>query len=342
MSNKKEALYYNPLENNAVQCLLCPHNCVLEDGYKGVCQVRKNLGGKLYALSYGIVSAINIDPVEKKPLYHFNPGKHILSVGGFGCNMRCMYCQNHAISQVCDVDLPKDKTYTPESIIEIHQRTKNSCGIAFTYNEITVNYEFVLETAKLATQHQIPVVLVTNGFINKEPLLELLPYVSALNIDLKAFNDDFYRKYTGGSILPVLETILTAHAAKKHVEITFLAINGLNDRPAEFNLMVEWIKENLGAQVPLHISKYFPNYKLTNVATPESTLITLLGIATQKLNYIYLGNIDSSEHSKTRCTNCYSVLVERTGYEIRLVELNTMGECNNCKTHANFIFSELH
>ena len=339
MNNLKEALFYNQLENNTVQCLLCPHNCNLEDGYRGVCQVRKNIGGKLYALSYGLVSALNFDPIEKKPLYHFNPGKQILSIGGFGCNLRCIYCQNHSISQVCDIELPNDKIYAPENIIALHQRSNNSCGIAFTYNEATVNYEFMLETAKLAYQYQIPVVLVTNGYINRDPLQELLPYISAFNIDLKAFNDDFYRRYTGGNILPVLETIQTIHTAQKHLEITFLAINEINDKPAEFNLMIDWLQHTLGTNIPIHISKYFPQYKLANEPTPDNVLINLYDIASQKLDYVYLGNINSINHSKTRCKNCYSVLVERIEYTTRLIELNAEGECNNCGTKANVIFS---
>jgi pyruvate formate lyase activating enzyme len=340
MTDKKEALFYDILDNQIVRCNLCPHNCHLEPGYRGVCQVRKNVEGKLYANSYGLVSALRFDPVEKKPLYHYNPGKQILSVGGYGCNLRCIFCQNHTISQVCDVDLPKEKIYKPEDIISLYQRSNNACGIAFTYNEPVVNFEFVLETAILATQHNIPMVLVTNGYINTAAFEAILPHIAALNIDLKAFSDDFYRKYTGGGILPVLETLNLAVKAGKHVEITFLAISGLNDRLSEFNLMINWIAETLGKSVPFHISKYFPNYKLTNEPTSDDVLMQFYDIACKKLDFVYLGNVNEPEFSKTRCPNCYATLVERQGYKICLHELDAEGNCNNCGTDVNFVLHQ--
>ncbi len=338
MTDKKEALCYERLSDLQVRCNLCPHGCVLEPGYQGVCQVRKNIDGTLIANSYGLVSAIRFDPVEKKPLYHFNPGKQILSVGGFGCNLRCIYCQNHTISQVFDVDLPQDKIYSSENILSLFHRSNNSCGIAFTYNEPLVNFEFVLESAKEAFENNIPVVLVTNGYITPKAFEMLLPYLSALNIDLKAFADDFYRKYTGGSILPVLETIQSSIREKKHVEITLLAISGLNDRLSEFNLMINWIAENLGKSVPFHISKYFPNYKLSNEPTSDDVLVQFYEIAQKKLDFVYLGNFNNPEYSKTRCPSCYATLVERTGYHTRLVSLDAEGNCSNCGANANFKF----
>ncbi len=333
----KEALFYEKTGNGTLRCDLCPHYCSLQPGYRGICQVRKNIDGILFSTSYGIVSSARFDPVEKKPFYHFYPGKEIFSVGGFGCNLHCVFCQNHNISQVCDVDLPKDNLFTPEEIIKQSQKNQNSCAIAFTYNEPTVNFEFVAETAKAAKLRQIPVALITNGFINKEPLEYILQYIDALNIDLKAFSEDFYRKYTGGGTLPVLETIKTAKEQNKHVEITFLVISGLNDKLSEFNLMVNWIADNIGKNTPFHISRYYPAYKLKTEATQIDILTQLYEIAIKKLDFVYIGNIQNPEYLKTRCPNCYTVLVEREGYNSKISSLTTEGTCSNCARNVNFV-----
>ncbi len=338
MNLKQEALHYIKLENQKVQCKLCPHECIIDNGSNGFCRVRDNHDGVLYAASYGIVSGINNDPIEKKPLYHFHPGKPILSVGGYGCNFRCPFCQNHSISQMATNDFPNLGEYTPEQIIELYKIGKNSCGIAFTYNEPTVNYEFVFQTSILAHQNDIPVVLVTNGFINPEPFNELTPYLKAMNIDLKAFSDDFYRKQTGGSISPVLQTIKTAFQKKIHLELTFLVIPTLNDKTSEFRLMLEWIASNLSVDVPLHISRYFPRYRLALPPTPEETLHEFYNIATQTLSYVYLGNVALPEYSKTQCTKCYATLIERNGYYTKLAHITSEGNCYFCGTSANVIF----
>lgn len=334
---KKEALFYEKNSDGTVKCNLCPHHCSIKPNCCGVCRVRKNIDGILYSTSYGLTCSVRFDPVEKKPLYHYYPGKEILSVGGFGCNLHCVFCQNYHISQIDDLESTVCDTITPAELAKLYKKERNSCGFSFTYNEPTVNYEFIYETAKEACLQQIPVALVTNGFINQEPLKKLLPYVNALNVDVKSFSDEFYRKQTGGRLLPVLETIKTAKAQNKHIEITFLAINGLNDSPSELNNMVNWIAENVGKDTPFHISRYFPNYKLKTAPTPKNVLIQLYEIASKRLDFVYLGNVSDSEYLKTKCPSCHAVLVERNGYHSKVTGLTDRGICAKCGYSANFV-----
>ncbi|HON18611.1 MAG TPA: AmmeMemoRadiSam system radical SAM enzyme [Salinivirgaceae bacterium] len=337
MSNNHQALFYSKIDNQRVQCHLCPHQCIINEGNSGFCRVRDNINGTLYAVSYGRISGLNSDPVEKKPLFHFHPGQQILSVGGYGCNFRCPFCQNHSISQMAVNDFPEQISYSPQQIIDLYYLEKNSCGIAFTYNEPIVNFEFVYDTAQLAFEQKIPFVLVTNGFINPAPFAQLLPFVSAMNIDLKAFADDFYRKYTGGRVAPILETIKTAYQNKIHIELTLLVIPTLNDKLGEFKLMVEWISNNLGVDVPLHLTRYFPRFKLALQPTPMETLTEMYSLAKDKLNHVYLGNVNLNEYQKTQCPNCYSTLVERNGYQIKLGNITAEGDCFFCGASSNII-----
>ncbi|MEA3328914.1 MAG: AmmeMemoRadiSam system radical SAM enzyme [Candidatus Omnitrophota bacterium] len=282
----KEALYYQKLEQGKVCCLLCPRKCVIASGKYGFCRVRKNIDGKLFSENYGRVSSIALDPIEKKPLYHFHPGKSILSLGTKGCNLSCLFCQNWQISQADDVDT------RPISLEEIINQAKkvNSFGIAYTYNEPLTWYEFILQSARFAGKKGLKNVLVTNGFINQEPLKELIPYIDALNIDLKSIDDNFYVKYCGGTLKPVLETIKTA-SRFAHLELTNLIIPTLNDSRENFIKLRDWIFENLGPGVPLHFSGYFPCYKMDIPPTPLKTLEMAREIALEKLRYVYLGNV---------------------------------------------------
>ncbi len=281
----KEALYYERL-NEKVKCLLCPQNCIIGEGRAGFCKVRKNKEGKLYSLIYGQTTSVALDPVEKKPLYHFHPGEFILSLGTKGCNLACDFCQNWSISQDANC---VTESITPEEVIKKAKETK-SFGIAYTYNEPFIWYEFVLDTAKLAHKEGLKNCLVTNGFINKRPLEEILPFIDAMNIDLKSMDDSFYKKYCKGRVEPVLEAIKLA-AKSTHVEITNLIIPGLNDSDDNFIELVDWIVENLGKETPLHFSRYFPCYKVNIPPTPVETLERAYKIAKPKLKYVYLGNI---------------------------------------------------
>ena len=281
-----EALYYEKLDSKRVQCHLCPYNCVISDGGRGACGVRINRSGTLYTEVYNKTTGIAFDPIEKKPLYHYHPGESILSIGTKGCNLHCEFCQNWHISQ--EIDIPTQEI-TSGQVIE-KARSRGSFGIAYTYNEPFIWYEFVFETARLAKKNGLENVLVTNGYVNMDPLEGILPYVDAMNIDLKSFDNDFYSKVCKGSLKPVLDVIKRSHRSC-HIELTNLIIPTLNDSEETIGKMVDWICENLGRDVPLHFSRYFPCYRISLPPTPVETLKRAEKIAKAKLKYVYLGNI---------------------------------------------------
>ena len=264
----QEASYYEKLPDNYVRCLLCPHHCRIKDGSVGICRVRSNHGGVLYSDNYATACCIRFDPIEKKPLYHFYPGSMILSVGTVGCNFRCKFCQNWEISQTCVKDYPYLKEVSSDRIIAQAGERSDNAGIAYTYNEPTVWFEYMLEIAKKAKAKGMHNVSVTNGFIDPEPLSELLDYVDAFNVDLKAFTEDFYHKLASASLEPVKDTIKSISKAGKHLELTHLIVPGHNDNPADFEEMLKWIAGETGGDTPLHLSKYFPDYQLTSQFNP--------------------------------------------------------------------------
>ena len=281
----KESRYYEKSPGDRVHCHLCPYECRIPSGGKGACGVRKNIDGILYSLVYGKTTGMALDPVEKKPLYRFHPGEYILSLGTRGCNLHCEFCQNWHVSQ--ETDGPMDNV-TSEEVVE-RAKELRSFGIAYTYNEPFIWYEFVLDTAKLARQNGLKNVLVTNGFVNRDPLEEMLPYIDAMNIDLKAFDEDFYVKVCKGRLKPVLDVIkISAKAC--HVELTNLIIPTLNDSEDSVRKMVDWIYSNLGTEIPLHLSRYFPCYNMDLPPTPIETLKRAERIAKEKLKYVYIGN----------------------------------------------------
>lgn len=282
----KEALYYHKLSDNKVQCVLCPQNCLITSGNFGFCGARKNIEGRLFSLIYNRTTGVALDPVEKKPLYHFHPGEYILSLGTKGCNFACPFCQNWHISQNREA-MVQEITST-EAV-----RQALSCGsfgLAYTYNEPFIWFEFVLETAVLARENGLCNVLVTNGYVNPEPLEELLPYIDAMNIDIKSIREDFYKKICHAKLSPVLATARRAKQSA-HIEITNLVIPELNDREEDFADLVDWIHDNLGPDTPLHFSRYFPAYKMRLPPTPQDTLEKAYNIAVKKLKRVYLGNV---------------------------------------------------
>lgn len=282
----KHADYYEALDGEAVRCLLCPHNCEIKAGCAGICGVRRNEGGVLYAESNGRVTSLALDPIEKKPLYRFFPGSMILSLGGYGCNFRCGFCQNHEIS----MKRAEYREMTPEALaaLSLELEENGNIGVAYTYNEPLIAYEFVRDSAvKIRGQNQKNV-LVTNGFICAEPLNALLPVIDAMNIDLKSFSPDFY-KQIGGSLEPVKKTIETA-AKACHVEVTTLVIPGKNDSPEEIESLASWLS-GVSPEIPLHLSRFFPRYKMTELAhTPLETMLALEKISKKHLKYVFLGN----------------------------------------------------
>lgn len=326
----KEAKYYKKLDGEKVQCLLCPKECIIKEGKRGFCRARENREGKLYSRIFAQATSVAMDPIEKKPLYHFYPGTMILSLGTNGCNFACPYCQNWEISQT-EV---ATRTITSEEAVAT-AKGRGSIGIAYTYSEPLIWYEYVLETAKLAHERGLKNVLVTNGFISEEPFQELLPYIDAINIDVKAMKDSFYKEMCKAELEPVLRT---AEIAKKKVlvEITNLVIPTLNDREDDFNLLINWVANSLGADTPLHFSRYSPHYKMKIEPTPISTLEKAVNIAREKLRYVYLGNVGGEEANSTRCYNCGKTVILRTGYGVAAVELED-GKCKYCKAKINVV-----
>jgi len=274
---------------NFAVCNLCPHHCHLKEGASGICRARKCVEGKVVSSSYGNLSALALDPIEKKPLYHFHKGSQILSVGSFGCNLKCPFCQNHEISMGTSTH---DNYYAPDDIVDLALKLKHECGnigVAFTYNEPLISYEYVLDTARLLKQADLCTVLVTNGTICEEPFLTLLPYIDALNIDLKAFSPHFYRKIKG-DFDTVLNNIRLAHEFS-HVEITTLVIDGVNDSDEDMERECQFLC-SIDKEMPLHLSRCFPRYRWSHIRiTPYETLERLLGIAQKYLHHVYLGNV---------------------------------------------------
>jgi pyruvate formate lyase activating enzyme len=324
-----EAMYYETVRGG-VRCLLCPYYCLIHAGKTGICKVRHNVQGKLMAETWGHLSAVNVDPIEKKPLYHYNPGKTILSLGSVGCNMKCPCCQNWQISQSPESVPAFDTVYDPTDIIRMALSHKDNIGVAYTYNEPTIWFEYMIDIARLVHAEGLSNVMVSNGYINEEPLHDLLTCIDAFNIDLKGFSADFYRKFTGATLFPVLRTLKQIIKAGKHLEVTFLVIPTLNDDLGEFNEMVSWIAEELGDKTVLHLSRYHPAYKLGIEATTSADLENLYVIARKKLCYVYVGNIQLKDYQDTHCSNCGKGVILRVGYQVNRCALTDQGVCKYC------------
>lgn len=303
---KKEALFYKT-EGNKVRCLLCPHNCLIPDGNTGICGVRYNEGNTLYTKNYSVISAIARDPIEKKPLYNFYPGSNILSLGTYGCNLNCVFCQNWSISQ----KFAEGQFLNPDSLVSLIKR-HGGIGIAYTYNEPTIWYEFIKDSAPLVKAAGYKNVLVTNGFINIEPLSRLIPYIDAFNVDIKGFNEDFYKNSCGGMLKSVLSTISFIYK-KAHIELTHLVVTGLNDDIDSFSNMVDYISR-ISKKIPLHISRYHPDHNYSAPPTSIELLNKFYDIASKKLDFVYLGNISDITKNSTFCPQCGKVIIERNGY----------------------------
>jgi pyruvate formate lyase activating enzyme len=335
----KKALYSTILEAGKVRCDLCPHNCVIAEDKSGICLTRQNINGELIALNYCRPVSIAIDPIEKKPLYHFLPGSQIFSTGPNGCNFKCRFCQNWEISQKI---IPSRKV-TPQSLVEAAVSAK-SIGIAYTYSEPYIWFETIMETGPLFKSRGLKNVLVTNGFMEHAPLMDLLGFIDAMNIDIKSIRPGFYEKLCNAKLKPVLTTCETA---KKmcHIEITNLIIPGENDSVDDIRGLTDYIAANLGKDTPLHFSRYFPRYKMTSSATEEKTLLRAWEIAREKLDYVYVGNIETADKSNTNCPSCGKILVQRNGYNIKITPtadpLTTEKtlSCPSCGFKTNIVLS---
>ena len=329
----KEAMLHEKLSDNRVRCDLCAHRCVIADGKMGICQVRDNRGGTLYTLVYGWTIAQHVDPVEKKPLFHFYPGTTTYSIATPGCNFRCRWCMNWEISQ-----MPRErhlimieKEASPEQIVAAAKRA--SCrSIAYTYTEPTIFLEYAYDTARLAHKAGLANIYVTNGYMTEEMLETFQPYLDAANVDLKAFRDETYKKYVGARLQPVLDSLKRMKARGIWLEVTTLVIPGINDDPIELWDAAQFVAHELGADTPWHISRFFPAYEMTDVpATPLEALNRAKEIGLEAgLRYIYVGNVPGEEN--TSCHSCGRLLIRRSGYWILENHVQPDGRCPDCAT----------
>jgi len=326
----KEAIYYKKLGNNLVQCELCPHKCIIRNGDRGICKVRENRKGVLYSLVYGKLCSASAEHIEKKPLYHFLPGSKALSIATAGCNLSCKHCQNWEISQAKPEDITS-LSFTPKDVIK--NAIENNCkSIAYTFTEPSIWPEFLLDIAKLARKAKIKNTTVTNGFINPEPLNELCKWIEGSNIDLKSIDESFYERICGARLSPVLESIKIMQEKGVWIELTNLLIPGLNDSYEEINKLVDWVRKELGKDVPLHFSAFYPCYKLLSLPpTSFETLKKSRNIALAKgLHYVYTGNIQDEEGNNTYCPECKSLLIKRRYFDVLENRLKK-GKCPKCK-----------
>lgn len=324
MSGAHEALQYRTIEGGRVRCDLCPHRCVVAEGATGTCGVRANRGGKLWADAYGRTVTAAVDPIEKKPLYHFMPGSVILSIGPNGCTFRCDNCQNWHISK----ERAPTRYLSPEELVDLAGRD-GSIGVAFTYTEPLLWFEYIRDAAPLLRAKGLKAVLVTNGFLEEEPAREIAPLVDAFNVDLKSMSDEFYRKVCGGRVEPVKRFIEIA-ARVSHVEVTNLVIPGLNDADADFEAIAAWIA-SVSPEIPTHFSRFFPQYRMEDRGpTPPERLRRAYEIASKRLRYVYVGNIFIDGTENTRCPSCGETVVRRSGFSAR--SLARDGRCPKCGT----------
>ncbi|MCQ2559521.1 MAG: AmmeMemoRadiSam system radical SAM enzyme [Clostridia bacterium] len=329
----QEAAYYKQLADNRARCLLCPQFCQVEPDKSGFCRARINQAGRLYSHNYAQITSIALDPIEKKPLYHFHPGRKILSVGTWGCNLHCAFCQNWQISQL---EAPAE-TVSPEELVEmaeVQREQAGNIGLAYTYSEPLIWFEYIWEASRLARAKGLKNVVVSNGLINPQPLNQLLPWIDAFDIDLKAFGDNFYQELCQGKLEPVKQTIQTIAEAGVPLEVTTLVIEGWNEQDIE--ALSEWLA-GINPRIPLHLSRYFPNYYLGLPPTSEKLLVQLWEKARQKLKYVYLGNVESPGQD-TFCPECGKALIKRRNYQIKANGLKE-NRCRHCKSPVDLILT---
>lgn len=328
--------YQNILTNGKIQCNICPRNCQIAEGQEGFCHVRKNVNGRIILDTYGYNTGLAIDPIEKKPLYHFYPASAVLSFGTLGCNMGCQFCQNWHISK--NKSENRINKTTPEEIIQI-ALAHNCKSVAFTYNEPVIFFEYAIDTAKLCKKYGIKTVAVTSGYINPEPAREFFSVMDAANIDLKGFSERFYAKNCYAKLQPVLDTIkYAANETDCHIELTTLLIEGENDNENELKKECKWIVDNIGDCVPLHFSAFFPKYKFEDrEPTQFSTLMKAYNIAKETgIKYVYTGNISNIQTSSTFCKHCGRPVIVRNGYQ--LLEYNLINDkCKFCGSKCDII-----
>ncbi len=327
----KEARYYEKLPNRKIKCVLCPRECIIDDQETGYCGVRENRGGTYYTLVHSRVCSANVDPIEKKPLFHFLPGSLAFSIATAGCNVECKFCQNWQISQVRpeqiqNMDLP------PEQVVQYARQT-NSLSIAYTYSEPVIFTEYMYDCAAAGRNSGVRSVMISNGYIQKQPMTDLCSVLHAVKIDLKAFTESFYEKLVAGKLQPVLDTLVLLKSLGMWTEIVYLVVPTHNDSPEELKALCKWIVSELGPDTPLHFSRFYPQYRLKNLPpTPISTLNVARSIALDAgIHYCYIGNIPGHEGEHTYCPSCHQTLIKRIGFKILENKL-VHGTCPSCHT----------
>ncbi len=325
-----EAMYYEKLDKREIQCKICPRECIVQDGKTGFCNNRQNKGGVFHSLVYGRPCSLDAGPIEKAPFYHFRPGHVRLCLATVGCNFRCKHCQNWEISQAKPGDV-RTLDAPPQEVVRLAQKEKLIESVCFTYTEPIVFYEYVYDTAKLAQEKGLMTSIVSAGYINEEPLKQLATVLSAVKIDLKAFSEKFYKEVCEGELEPVLETLKTLKGTGKHFEIVNLVIPTLNDGMDEIEKMCAWIKENLGDSVPLHFTRFHPEYKLRNLPdTPVKTLENAVAVAQKAgLKFVYIGNVPGHERNSTFCPKCGKRILHRIHFSPIETHIKS-GKCEYC------------
>jgi pyruvate formate lyase activating enzyme len=325
----REARYYTKLEHKRIRCDLCPRECVIDDRERGYCGVRENREGTYYTLVYSRPCSLNVDPIEKKPLFHFHPGSLSFSIATAGCNVNCKFCQNWQISQVRPEAI-KSYFVPPDEVARLAKDA--SCkSIAYTYSEPTIFYEYMVDTADKAHEREVKSVVVTAGYIEQKPLIELCKKVDAIKVDLKSFREQYYQDIVKGELKPVLDSLITMRGLGVWTEIVYLVLPTLNDSENEIRSMCQWIKRNLGKEVPVHFTRFYPTYRMKNLPpTPISTLERAKKIAdAEGLHFVYVGNVPGHSAENTVCPTCQHILIERRGYTIRNLRIKN-SRCEQC------------
>jgi pyruvate formate lyase activating enzyme len=326
---KKEAILYDKV-GRALNCKVCERRCIISRGKRGFCEMRENEEGILYTLNYAAASSVAVDPIEKKPLFHFYPGTTVFSLGSVGCNFRCKHCQNWNISQAELEEIPT-REILPEDAVRVAK--EYGCkSIAWTYNEPTMWFEYTRDSAKLAHKEDLKTIYVTNGYMSEESFQEIKPYLDAANIDLKGMSEKFYKELCDAKLQPVLDNIVRMHDAKIHVEVTNLMIPGYNDSEEDIKALVKFMVDEVGVEVPLHFTRFFPQYQLTELPPTEVAILEKAHKIAKDagMKYVYIGNVPTAHGENTRCPECGKILIERDGFSIIDDNLKKSKKCPEC------------
>ncbi len=340
---EKESKFSEPFKDDTIRCIICPRMCVIKPGGRGFCNAKENKDGRLISLTYGQLSAIAVDPIEKKPLAHFYPGSLAFSISSVGCSFTCPWCQNWHLSMAKPGELPT-RYVSPGEVVAMARR-QDCTSIAYTYNEPLINLDYVEDVARRAQKQGLKNVLVTNGYISNPALSRVVDVIDAANVDWKAFNEPFYREHCHADLQSVLEATVEMKRQGVHVEVTFLIIPETNDGEDETRKMTRFIIDELGAATPLHLSRFFPHYKFTHVpSTPIQTLVNARRIAMEEgIHYVFVGNVSLTDYDHTLCHSCGRPVIERGGYTITGWHLDDENNCEYCGEHIPIVGSrEIH